>query len=378
MKRPSPPPHRPKTFSKPKRKIGGNALQRSTRNPKGNKILLHIESVVADASNGPEPNDSVYRGLYGCNTPQEIETLRDEWSFKFNGKARRALPKKFPPQKRATIEALLTSVGSTGAPILTNEQMCREAANMLAASLISQVRNNAEIEVGMITFISGDDSSSHLNPTINLYGSLKRMKKVVGLIRPDFLLGAFELALFNSHGHPDGGQVLQGHGHAIIAGKPGLLRRAEQVAIKQKHRFTPNITGAKAIDIKRVDTSEINLARVANYLFKPPYKCMNWNPGKDGKPGHMNGSEKGDRYIRYLRLAQIRTMMRFEDTLFASGTGVKLRGEIVSFLRGLAKKEGAHGTAVLHPDAIASFWAAIMPELPRSKQWNLPIIKTRH
>lgn len=163
----------------------------------------------------------------------------------------------------------------------------------------------------------------------------------------------------------------------MFAGPPGTLNRSQQVARKQAHRFTPNIAGAAAIDIKRVETSDINLTRVATYLFKPPYKYMNWNPGKDRKPGFMNGSEKGDRYTRYLRLAQIRTMMHFEDTLFAGGTGIQVRGAMLKFLRELTKKEGAHGKAVLHPDAIASFWVSMMRELPRTDRWNLPIIKTR-
>lgn len=77
-----------------------------------------------------------------------------------------------------------------------------------------------------------------------------------------------------------------------------------------------------------------------------------------------------------LDLAQLRTMIPFEEAMFAGGGGVGVRSRITAFVRALALREAHGGKAVLHPDAIASFWVDLMPHI-RAKGWNLPIIKNR-
>ena len=75
-------------------------------------------------------------------------------------------------------------------------------------------------------------------------------------------------------------------------------------------------------------------------------------------------------------MAQIRTMLPFEGVMFAGGEGVRIRSEIKNTVRIVSNRATPGAAPVLHPDAIASFWVDLVPQI-RAKRWNLPIIKNR-
>ncbi|MDO7843771.1 hypothetical protein [Sphingomonas immobilis] len=325
-------------------------------------------------TNWPEPKDKFSKGLWSCTTIEEVGQLHGLWFKAFNGKAINSVAKrKISKETRTTLKALLQQVGATSSPTLIGERSCNTAWEMLHVHLCNIVTRDPSVEVALVTFISGDGATSHYKTEIDLFTSQQTVQKTLRAMSPNWF-GVTELALFNSQGFPGGGQLVQRHEHALIFGK-GVIARAKVVAARHESRYSSNSTGAPVIDIKAVTTDEVNLARISAYLFKPPYKCMNWNPGKDGKRGHMNGSEKSDRLIRYLRLAQYRCMMDFEQTTFGGGEGLRIRSSIIAFLRALAVKDADAGRRVLHPDAVATFWVDLTKEL--GAPWNLPIIKTR-
>jgi len=277
------------------------------------------------------------------------------------------------PESMRTLKALLYEPGATSIPVLTNQVICEAGFRILHQRLVSLVEDDPEVEVGFITFIDADGETSHAKTEIELFHSQKKVQTTLRAMSPNFF-GITELALFNSQGHPSGGQRVQRHEHALIVG-PDVHRQAAEIAAKHAKWYKRSFTGAKVIDVKKVATDKVNLARMAAYLFKPPYQCMNWCPGKDGKDGHMNHSEKGDRFSRYLRLAQLRSMMSVEQVTFGGGEGQRIRSDMIKFLRALALKDAAGGKQVLHPDAISSFWVDFTKEI-RAEGWNLPIIKT--
>lgn len=356
------------------RKIGGTRRKRPTRNTVRSKIIAAIPVAELSRTETPEPNDTLFAGLWRCDTTERVDAWQKASFDKFNVKALKALRSRVSVSNRAIITALLSQTGAASIPLLTSEEICRESSKMLLAMLTAMVAADPEMEIAFVTIISGDGGTSHFKTDIELHESLKRVQRTLRAMSPDFF-GVTELALFNSQGHPDGGQMLQVHTHSLVVGR-GVLTKAQDIAAKHAAHFTPNFSGAPVINVKKVATTEINLARISAYLFKAPYKCMNWNPGKDGKRGHMNGSEKGDRFVRYLRLAQLRTLLRYEDMCFGGGAGAKIRSDMIKFVRALAAKDSTAGRRVLHPDAIASFWIALAPEI-KADRWNLPIIRTR-
>jgi hypothetical protein len=361
-------------FTKPKRKIGGTRRTRSTQKPVHKKPPIPLADLL-DGTRTPEPRDKFGKGLWACKNVEEVKDTLTKWQRGFEGKVEKAVKnRKLSPERRAMLEALLKQPGATSTPILANDLICMEGFKLLHARLVSITSADPTLEVALVTVISGDGETSHFCTEIELFKSQKRVQETLRAISPNFF-GITELALFNSHTHPKGGRMIQRHEHALVIGRD-VVRQAQTVACKREKKFASNFTNAPVINVKKVATDSVNLARIAAYLFKPPYKCQTWNPPKANKPGHMSGSEKGDRYIRYLRLAQIRSMITIDQFTFGGGEGQRIRSDMIKFLRALATKEAVTSGRVLHPDAVASFWVELTKEL-KEDRWNLPIIKTQ-
>lgn len=327
------------------------------------------------ADSAPEPKDKEIKSLWRCGNLKELAELQTKWNRKFRRKCLRAIKRRnLTPEMRAMIGLLLSNRATT-VPIMTNPNVGRTASRKLHKELVAIVNANPEIEMALVTIISGDGATSHTKPVIELHHSQKQMQSTLNAMAPNHF-GVTELALFNSHPHPNGGQVIQVHGHALIWGVD-ILSKAQKVAGTHVGKFAPNITDAPPIDVRRVRTDSVNIARVCAYLFKPPHRAMTWCPPRDGKKGHMHQSEKGDRFIRYLRMAEIRSLLTFEDICFAAREGQAIVSDLAKRILRTACKEDAGGARrPIHPDAIASFWAEVAKALGKN-DWEVPVV-ARH
>ena len=314
--------------------------------------------------------------LYACHTLKAINKLAKGWERKFRKKVLAAIKHRIIPQDmREKIEALLVGIGATSVPVLTNRKARRIAHQSLHKQLCGLAKNDPDFEVAIVTFISGDGATSHARPVIELCHSQAQMKATLRAMAPDFF-GINEMALFNSHAHPEGGQILQVHGHALIFGK-NVHHNAQRVAVKHMSKFTENMTGAPQIDVRTVKTDKVNLARVCAYLFKAPYRCMTWCPPKHGKKGHKHGSEKGDRKLRYFRMAQIQSMLTIEDICFAGGpNGKRIKSDLFKLLKTTCQADCAGTDRIFHPDAIGAFTVEVAKALGKN-DWTLPVIAKR-
>lgn len=343
--------------------------------PKRKPILT--ESVLdwnLDASPEPFENEINYKGMWGCLDVPSVERWLDKGWDAFNRKALGAVSRrKLPAEMKSDLKNLLSKPGATSIPNLVSREIGKAAWNILVERLVALTEQNPEIEVGLVTFIDADGETSHLKTDIDLHRGQKKVVATLRAMAPNFF-GISELALFNNYCHADGGQMTHRHEHALIVG-PDVLANAKIIAAKRAKRFRRSFTDASPINVKKVSTDRVNLARVSAYLLKPPYRCKNWCPPIMDRAAFTHGSEKGDRMIRYLRLAQIRSMMTIEQATFGSGEGKTIRSDMIKYLRARAAKDAAGGQQILHPDAIASFWVDLGQAL--NEEWNLPIIRTR-
>jgi hypothetical protein len=320
------------------------------------------------------PKQQLYRdSLWKCTSVDAVKAWLIKGHKKFTRKALAAIKRrKIDGSARSMLEDLLGNPVATSTVIMTNQRLVTDAFLRLHNELVAITQADPEIQFGFVTFISGDGGTSLNRPVIELFESQKRVQSTLRAMSPNFI-GVTELAFFNSHSHPDGGSHVQRHEHALIFGKD--ISGAAEVAARHTSKYTANITDAEIIVVRAlVDSSDVNLARIAAYLLKAPSKAMNWCPPREGKKGHMNQSEKGDRCIRYLRIAQLRTMLTIEDCLFAGGLGQGIRRNLVKVLRTLAAADAPKERRIIHPDAIPSFWVHLAQVLRRDK-WALPIIK---
>jgi hypothetical protein len=353
---------KPKKHHKPK-------APRSTA-PKG-KDKPSKKPPMLGPDSTPEPDDKAFKSLWQCQTLDEVSDVHCIWSERGNAKCLKVIARrKLCDDTSVTITALLQGT-ATDVPLLTSHQVLALSYQTVHRAIYALTKDDPDMEFALVTFIAGDGGTSSDAPFVDLHKSQLKALKTVRKMSKDFV-GVTELAMFNSHRHPDGGRHIQRHEHALIWGH-GIVAKAHKVAAQRMNDFPPNITGASQIDVREVVGTEINLARICAYLFKSPHKCMNWNPPKDGKKGHMNQSEKGDRMIRYLALARIRSMMTIEDVMFAGGQGIKIRSDLIKLLRETCHSNVPVPNRLLHPDAIGAFWVEVAKELKQTN-WKLPII----
>lgn len=358
---------------KAKRKKPKIKLHRHRPSPiKAPKTRLRIATIGPDST--PEVDDMPIRSLWLCNSIQEVAAEHGKWGHRFNEKCLKGIAKRNLADRTKTIIESLLDGSATDTPILTNNRMLAMAGQDMHRKLMAAMVDEPDIEFALVTYIEGDGGTSSDTSLIELHHSRKKVIKVTRSMSKNFI-GVTELAMFNSYRHLEGGRHIQRHEHVLIWGVD-ILNKAQEVARRRMKEFTPNITDAPQINVRRVQSEDVNLARICAYLFKSPYKCKNWNPPKDDKAGHMNHSEKCDRMILYLRMAQIRSMMTIEDAMFAGGQGIAIRSDLIKLLRQTCRSEVPIQQRLLHPDEIVAFWAEVNKALNRP-QWRIPTIARR-
>lgn len=308
-----------------------------------------------------------------CKTVEEVEAWLLNGNATFQELAlKSALRKKLPPDLIGGLDALVTSKGTTSEPILLDPGIQLSAFHKLHESFVAVSHVSDDIEFGLITIIEGQFETSHQDTKLHIYDLQTSARRILSKMAPNYF-GIVELALFNSPKHPSGGRLVSPHVHAIIWGVD-VLAKARAEAKKLNKTITPNATGADQVDVKRVDRDTVNLARMAAYLVKSQDKCKTFYPGKDGKPGNIHHSRKPDRPIRYLRLAEYRSMLTFKDVTFASGEGKPIRSGMGKTLTLLAQEQARIAGPRFHPAEIPSFWCQLKVAMGTTR-FNLPIIK---
>ncbi len=315
-----------------------------------------------------------YVTLPMLDTIAEIVAWQTETCDVFKAKCRRAMHRKnaLDPH-RSALNAIVSGAVFTSTPMLTMRVVVDLGRQHLFAGMQRAAEANPNVRCYFITIISGDDVTSHANTHIDL-SRLAREQAFLRDVSPNYF-AVTELSLFNSHSYPGGGQIVQRHTHAVVLLNENDPDPSVAVAKHLKH-FKPNFTGIPIIDVTPLGDHPMDPARVAAYMFKAPSRCKSWREGKKGKRSFINDNESGDRPSRYLRLAQIRSMLSLEDATFAGGLGAEIRSGLIKTARAQCAAEAPPASRLLHPDAIGSFWTDVMRALNR-KSWNLPVIRTR-
>ncbi len=339
----------------------------------GKKPKAKKKKAAAHQSKKRQTTPTFKESLRLCKTVEEVEGWLLAGNVTFQELAlKSALRKKLSTDLMDGLDALATSKGTTSDPILLDPGIQLSAFRQLHESLVAVSHVSEEIEFALITIIEGQFETSDHHTKLQLFDLQTSARRMLSKMAPNYF-GIVELALFNSPKHPSGGRLVSPHVHAIIWGVD-VLAKARAEAKKLNKTITPNATGADPVDVKRVDPDPVNLARMAAYLVKSQDKCKTFYPGKDGKLGNIHHSRKPDRPIRYLRLAEYRSMLTFKDVTFASGEGKPIRSGMGKTLTVLAQEQARIAGLRFHPAEIPSFWCQLKVSM-KTTRFNLPIIK---
>lgn len=337
-------------------------------------------SVIAEASveNPPGSNSSgdIEYGdtLEKCSTVEEVREWLIRQQQDFNDKVARAFNwRKMSDETRCKADDILYGVGTNSAFVLIDDRLCIEAFEKLRNLLASYLSASGANEAALITFIMADGGTSMDRPVIEVRKSRKHVNDIMRKIAPHWV-GMIDLAFFWTIRHEDGGLHAQRHEHVVAWGRD-FIAEAKRIAEAQSKKLPANVTDLPVIKVVPAwDCSEVNLARLVAYLLKAPARGKNWFQYPDGRDV-MNHTEKKDRYIQFLRLAQLRSLLTLEDVILGGGDGIKVKGSMTRDMRGLAQA-AARDRSSIHPDLTATFWSVFNQELGQT-HWGVPAIVRR-
>lgn len=255
---------------------------------------------------------------------------------------------------RVQADALLFEPGSIDGASIVDDGLTMAAFERLHRQMTDYLVRNPDDDLLFVTIITGDVGTSLDRPEIRLKQIKQQANSILRKLGPNHF-GMLDISCFSNIRHENGGRHIQPHVHALVFG-PGIAGKTWRVTGKASRILTQNVTEIDPLRVINVtDKGPPNLARLSAYLVKPPAKCKNWYRRDDGK-AIMNHSDASQRFIRYTRMAQVRSLLSFEDVALAGGDGVAIRGSLVTDLRGLAKAAGRAGKP-MHPDELPRFWS---------------------
>jgi hypothetical protein len=148
------------------------------------------------------------------------------------------------------------------------------------------------------------------------------------------------------------------------------------VAKRYNKRMFASCAGAPSVDVEVIAETRMDLARVTRYPFKALNRTKNLYINLQKGMINVNESEAGDRFVRYLRMFQILTMMELDRMMFTSGDGKGIRARAVEETYRWLEKQTPRVKRANEMVKISDFWAEFMPRMGFSR-FEMPEIIVR-
>lgn len=294
------------------------------------------------------------------NRPQDTKVTYISESRDFRKKRDRALSG-YPITEtdRVSLTVLDGRVAGLTAFVATNARGQYRFARAIFQRVQRCWQEDPTLEFLHITIIDAAFDTSDEQTTSDIRAMTAQARDILDAIAPNWIAGV-DFAVFANRVHPLGGKVISPHVHATVWDPPDIIQRAEQVARRYNDRLATGVAGCQAVDVKPVRSTNSDLGRVVTYPYHPPVraKTVYHNP----KTGHTNlhESEKGDRYVRFLRMCQILSLMEQDHLCFASGAGVGIRRSALARVHRRLEQITHRSSRADQMDWIQDFWSELL------------------
>ncbi len=201
------------------------------------------------------------------------------------------------------------------------------------------------IKFYLVTIIDDDWTTGDLRPKINLPNMQKKARSSLKHIF-DGYVGMTEFQAFTNVRHDDGGRQISGHHHILgwskeTLGKDLIQRLKRKFWVKDLYQG--DYRSLESVKIQKIQPKLEDIARVASYMLKAPNKCKTLYRNKNGTHINLHESETGDRYVLYMRMAEILSYFKIDRLMFAGGEGSSVRRSIVRDLKQkISEKQGSN------------------------------------
>lgn len=329
----------------------------------GNSTIVHFtSSITAHLSiyHLSKRGMSMDLPVLVCPVCGPTDTFAETWKVMFEKRDRALARKPLSEADANTIAQLDGSVLGVRSFMASNAGGRFALAHNMAVGLRELWDGDPLLEAVHVTIILDSWATSDEVTIFDLRRIQTEARAILELMGRDWS-AAIEIQVFANVKHPSGGKLITPHVHAVVPGR-GIVEHAQAIAARMNATLRAPVANMTPIIVRRMKPDWTDWATVIRYPFKGIDKNKTLYLNEEKGKADIHESEKGDRYVRYLRLFQIHSLVRQQDLMFASGTGVTLQSSALLQTRRSLRAEGLVGGSVRMRD-IRALWADLMPRL---------------
>lgn len=215
-----------------------------------------------------------------------------------------------------------------------------------------------------VTLIVDGWATSDEQTVIDLATIHSQTSAILDAMAADWM-AVVELQVFANVPHAAGGKRLSPHVHAVVWGHD-IHTAACKLADDLNGQLSAGTLGADAVYVQLINPTWLDLAHVVRYPFKAPDRCKTLYIHRVTGDANLHESEKGDRFIRYLRIGRILSVIRQRDLVFGAGAGVALQAAALKAATARLRRRAARAGLAITVRDVRRFWAA----LHRPRDWQ--------
>jgi hypothetical protein len=219
----------------------------------------------------------------------------------------------------ATAQTLFEHGGSKRQLLASCDRGRRALQKCLTKLVEAELRSSKKSELVLVTIILPESHASDEDTIVDWDAYKRKSVRLLSKLGSNYV-ACIEVQAMCNERHEQGGKVLCIHVHAFFFGKE-IYRSAKKAAKALNKRLGKQRYGVDAVHVTPPAKSNESITRMCAYpfRFKPKSKTLyrNMETGRQ----NLHESEKGDRFIRYERLLEILSALRFSDLVFAGGRG---------------------------------------------------------
>ncbi len=199
----------------------------------------------------------------------------------------------------------------------------------------------------------------------------------------DGYIGMVEFQAFANVLYRPGNRQISGHIHLISWSNEPI---SETLACNLNKRFwvsdfsCGDFKALEAVKIQEIGNSPEDIARVVSYMLKAPSKCKTLYRNKEGTKINLHESEASDRFVLYMRMAEILSYLSIDRLLFSSGEGVAIRRKVLSDLHSWMKSKWNVRSYENSGLNIEAFWQdfRLRSKTTRFEKPHIQVVKPRY
>lgn len=311
-----------------------------------------------------------------AETRQELHERRTENSQSFRDKAERGLTRKAAStgDDLAILDCLTGKANWLSEPLASNLHHRDKIADLVSNAMLAKRAESPSLQIGHLTLLNEDWDTSAEGTDIDINRIMTDTRSAVNKLAPNSI-SVIESQMFANVAHCSGGALLSNHTHSLLWGVD-IRSRAEAAVKKLQYRFRSSLDDVDGVKLEWVGPTDMDVIRVAHYPWKAPNRCKTLYKNVDTGEANLHQSEANDRFIRYLRMLQILSMLRTDRIMFGSGQGGSMRSDILREANSALRSGDKDRNPPIHSEGIPAYHIELMDRIGEHR-FKLPIIKYR-